>query len=164
MWPSLPLGHTMLLPHSIWRTWTEREQHIFPAGAVALPLGTHALHNYLCGHDVVWFIDNESAAACAIRGGSGLPEVEAAVQATHLLWLHLGCRVWIEWVDSNSNPADGLSRLGLEDPWTMAQGWRLEHPKVPPWHWDVELPNGIFQALWNDIGKARAMETLGAQV
>ena len=85
-------------------------------------------------------------------GGSNLPEVETAVQAAHLLWLHLGCRVWIEWVDTHSNPADGLSRQGLEDPWTMLQGWRLEHPRVPPWHQDVERPDGVFQALWKDIG------------
>ena len=152
-----PVGHTLLLPSAIWETWTHREQYIFPAEAVALPLGTWALHEHLRNRDVVWFIDNESAAACAIRGGSNLPEVETAVQAAHLLWLNLGCRVWIEWVDSISNPADGLSRLGLDDPWTKAQGWRLEHPRDPPWHRDADRPDGVLHALWNDMGRARAM-------
>ena len=103
----------------------------------------------------MWFIDNESAVACAIRGGSNLPEVETAIQVAHLLWLRLGCRVWIEWVDSKSNPADGLSRLGLEDPWTKAQGWRLEKPDDPPWHQDTSEPDGVFQALWKDIWEKR---------
>ena len=38
-----PVGHSMDLPPAIWATWTEREQYIFPAEAVALPLGTWAL-------------------------------------------------------------------------------------------------------------------------
>ena len=80
-------------------------------------MATWALHKHLRGRDVVWFIDNESAASCAIRGGSNLPEVETAIQVAHLLWLHLKTRVWFEWIDSLSNPSDGLSRLGLNDPW-----------------------------------------------
>ena len=135
-------------------TWAHRHQQIFPAEAVALPLASWALHAHLRGKDVVWFIDNESAAACAIRGGSSLPEVETAVQVAHLFWLRLVCRVWVEWIDSKSNPADGLSRLGLSDPWTKAQGWTLSEPCDPPWHPDTSLPDGVFQALWNDIGKS----------
>ena len=145
----------MDLPPAIWDTWTLREQYIFPAETVALPLGTWALYEHLLAQDVIWFIDNEAAASCAIRGSSNLPEVEAAVQAAHLLWLHLRCRVWIEWVDSDSNPADGLSRLGFQDPWTQRQGWRLAHPGVPPWHPDGHDPDSIFRALWENIGKAR---------
>ncbi|CAK0807283.1 unnamed protein product, partial [Prorocentrum cordatum] len=66
----------------------------------------------LRGRDVIWFVDNEAAAAAGIRGGSGETEVDIMMQAAHLLWMHLDCRVWIEWVDSASNPADGLSRDG----------------------------------------------------
>ena len=32
---------------------------------------------------------------------------------------------WFEWIDSDSNPADGLSRDGLLDQWTIQQGWEL---------------------------------------
>ena len=70
----------------------------------------------------------------------------------HLLWLHLQCRVWIEWVDSDSNPADGLSRWDSR-PWTPNQGWNLAHPGVPPWHPDGHKPDGIFRALWKNIGR-----------
>ena len=147
----------MVLPENIWETWSERKHQIYPAEAVVLLIATHALHQHLRNRDVIWFIDNEAAAAACIRGNSKLPEVEVAIQAAHLMWLHLGCRVWIEWIDSKSNPADGLSRLGLEDPWTRTQGWRLEHPGDPPWHRDADRPDGVFHALWNDIGKARAM-------
>ena len=39
--------------------------------------------------------------------------------------------VWVEYVESASNPADGLSRAGLEDPWTVAQGWQLREVDCP---------------------------------
>ena len=101
----------------------------------------------------MWFIDNEAAASCAIRGASSLPEVETAVQAAHLLWLHLGCRAGIEWIDSRSNPADGLSRAGLLHPWTRSQGWHLSSAQVPPWADDVTAPDALFQALWSNMGQ-----------
>ena len=150
---SRPLGQAMVLPQEIWDTWTHRHQQIFPAEAVVLTLATWSLHSHMRGRDIVWFIDNEAAASCAIRGCSGLPEVETAVQAAHLLWLHLGCRVWVEWVDSKSNPSDGLSRLGVADPWTVSQNWHLSKPCDPPWHEDVNHPDALFQALWNNIGQ-----------
>ena len=41
--------------------------------------------------------------------------------------------VWFEWIDSHSNPADGLSRLGLKDPWTLKQGWTLQEVSDTSW-------------------------------
>ena len=43
----------------------------------------------------------------------------------------MGCRAWFEWIDSKSNPSDGLSRDGLEDPWTIAQDWDLKEVVAP---------------------------------
>jgi hypothetical protein len=39
--------------------------------------------------------------------------------------------VWVEYVESASNPADGLSRAGLEDAWTKAQGWTFKEVPCP---------------------------------
>lgn len=39
--------------------------------------------------------------------------------------------MWFEWVDSQSNPSDGLSRLGLGDPWTTTQDWDLAEYHFP---------------------------------
>ena len=86
-----------------------------------------------------------------------MPEVETAVQVAHLLWLHLGSRVWIEWVDSASNPSDGLSRLGLQDPWTRMQDWALSAPDDSPWRENTSHPNDTFQALWSDIGECEGL-------
>ena len=42
-----------------------------------------------------------------------------------LLLIRYKIAIWFEWVDSNSNLADGLSRDGAEDPWTLDQHWEL---------------------------------------
>ena len=39
--------------------------------------------------------------------------------------------MWVAYVESASNPADGLSRAGLEDAWTKAQGWTLKEVLCP---------------------------------
>ena len=38
--------------------------------------------------------------------------------------VHLKAKVRFEWIDSESNPADGLSRAGLADEWTLRQPWQ----------------------------------------
>ena len=44
----------------------------------------------------------------------------------HMLSIHLNVRIWFEWIDSDSNPADGLSREGPDDAWTLQQAWQVE--------------------------------------
>ena len=83
------------------------------------------LQSVLSNRDILWFIDNEAAASSLFRGSSKEQDVHAIAQVSHLLYHHLQCRVWIEWVDSHSNPSDGLSRLCLLDPWTPGPGLGL---------------------------------------
>ena len=81
--------------------------------------------------DFVWFIDNVSAAMALIKGASAKADLSAITVAIHAVFARLRVRVWIECVDSASNPADGLSRDGLEDAWTPAQGWTLKEVPCP---------------------------------
>ena len=116
-----PVGQTLDLKEEVTRAWKQRTQQIFPAEAVALAIATWSLQKELRGADVTWFVDNEAAAAAAIRGASHEQDVATIVQVAHLLWLHLSTSVWIDWIDSASNPADGLSRAGLLDPRAQTQ-------------------------------------------
>ena len=113
-------------------------QQIFPAEALA-PLVAIAFHvERLRNRDVYIFIDNEAAVAAHIRCGTSAEDVQAMVHAFHWLVLKENIRVWIEWIDSESNPSDGLSRLGCEDPWTRQQGWRLQQV-------DAAFPDRLVQ-------------------
>ena len=104
---------------------------------------------------MICFIDTEAAAAAAIRGDSSQPDVQVIIQAAHLLWMRLGARMWLEWIDSDSNPADGLSRLGVADPWSSLQGWELREEKSPPWERVPGRPDVLAAELsrhWADGG------------
>ena len=111
---------------------------------MATVAATWSLARHIRGKDVIWFVENEGAAAAAIRGASTQGDVDHFVQVAHLLWMKLECRVWIEWIDSKSNPADGLSRLGLQDPWTQEQGWDFSEAPQPPWRSALGDPDEVL--------------------
>ena len=144
-----PQGRALVLPWSVVESWIPRRQQIFPAEAFAAYAALWHHREALAGQDLLLFVDNEAAASALIRGASSQDDVGAIVQAFHWLAAKIGCRVWIEWVDSESNPSDGLSHLGVEDPWTVSQDWELQEAVQPPW--DAQL----------SIHKMWAVRTLG---
>ena len=86
--------------------------------------------------DVIWFLDNEASVASLIRVSCAeLRNVMFSFWSNRPisnLQLHfLRIRLWVEWVDSDSNPSDGLSRLGICDPWTVAQSWNVQEYECP---------------------------------
>ena len=83
------------------------------------------------GRDLLWFVDNKAAAAALTRGSSCPSDVERIVQVASILMLKLGARLWVEWMNSASNPSDGLSRIGITDLWTVSQGWPLSVASLP---------------------------------
>ena len=123
--PFLPVGFCMKLPDSLVASWIPRRQQIFPAETAAIPIALAALQKWVGRRDVVVFCDNESAVSTLIRGASRAEDCAQLAELTHALLVQLSTRMCVEWVDSESNPADGLSRLGLSDPWTRAQGYSL---------------------------------------
>ena len=90
----------------------------------------------------MWFIDNESAVASLIKASSDQPDVHRIVQTSQAVLQALGARTWFEWIDTESNPSDGLSRDGLFDVWTQSQGWSLKDYSFPP-----ELLPDTFSSL-----------------
>ena len=75
----------------------------------------------LAGKDVIVFVDNDAACAVLIRGSTSQEDACDIAQALHWRLTAVGCRAWFEWVDSESNPSDGLSRDGEADEWTLKQ-------------------------------------------
>ena len=126
-----PVGGTMLIPDQVIATWTFRRSQIFP-GETICGLIVQLMHPDLFnGRDCLWFVDNEAAVSALIRGTCREADVHEIAQSSSLLTAALGARVWYEWIDSDSNPSDGLSRLGLKDPWTVTQPWAVEEFKTP---------------------------------
>ncbi len=118
-----PVGGSCLVPNAELATWKPRRQQIFPGEslcALLIPMLHRAL---LENQDILWFVDNCAAVAALIKCSSAEPDVHAIVQYSHLLLQQSSTRVWYEWIDSKSNVSDGLSRLGVCDPWTAKQNW-----------------------------------------
>ena len=88
------------------------------------------------------FVDNEAAVSTLIRGTSVAEDSALMAELLHALCLILGCRLWVEWIDSESNPSDGLSREGLDDRWTRRQGYS---PAALPGHHFPNPRDDIFQ-------------------
>ena len=61
------------------------------------------------------------------------------------------CRQHRYKIDSDSNPSDGLSRLGISDAWTLAQGWRLRELEPLTWS-ELSAVAGDTLGSFIDIG------------
>ena len=91
---------------------TERETQIIPLELMAAAGMLETYGEQLRGRDVLFFIDNQSVCCALVKGCSRSRDIQLLSTAWQLTLLKLGCRVWIEWVPSASNPADILSREG----------------------------------------------------
>jgi hypothetical protein len=112
---------------------TSRSQQIFPGEVLAAYAALKDNLETLRGRDVIFFIDNEAATSALIRGSTKEADVMSIVQAAHWELINYDIRAWFEWIDSDANPSDGLSRDGLDDEWTLRQNWNLEIASNPDW-------------------------------
>ena len=62
-----------------------------------------------------------------------MEDIDAVAALTTVQAAKLKSSLWYEWIDSDSNPADGLSRDGISDVWTTQQGWALHDLGSPDW-------------------------------
>ena len=140
---SPPLGVSCLVPSEVTDSWIERHQQIYPGETLCGLLVPWVHGDILAGRDLLWFVDNEAAVSSLIKGSSGQEDVHAIVQLAHLIFQKRQIRPWIEWIDSASNPSDGLSRLGIEDEWTRTQPWRLCELSFPVELYFVSRPTDL---------------------
>ena len=137
-------------PPRVLDAWRPRAQQIYPGETLAAVVVPKLCPDALRSMDVLWFIDNEAAAAALIRASTSELDVLGLVQQAHLQFAELHMRVWFEWVDSESNPSDGLSRDGLDDAWSASQPWLLESFEFPA----IFGPDELLAFLATPIGSA----------
>ena len=107
-----PSAAALDTPHSLVEALPHRKTQIIPLELMAAAGMLHTYGNMLRGRDVIFFIDNQSVCSALTKGCSRAWDIQIMATAWHLTTMKLGCRVWIEWVPSDSNPADILSRHG----------------------------------------------------
>ena len=129
-------------------------QQVFVAETLAVSATTIEHKESLRGRDVIWFVDNIGALQVLIKGNSAQFDAGNVCAAAHLLWASLGTRVWFEWVASDDNPSDGLSRKGLLDEWTLKQTpkWQIAEYTAPDWFSLSDLPIQQLMELFAEQG------------
>ena len=128
-------GGAAKVPDCVVACLQDRATQIMPLEALAI-LQCLLVYGLDCveGRDILLFCDNQAVCAAVAKGACSEPDTARIVTTCHLLWAKLACRVWIEYVPSNDNPSDGLSRAGIKDAWTSDQAWDLSEQPCLPWH------------------------------
>ena len=70
----------------------------------------------------LWFLDNVAAVMTLVRGRSSNSD---------LTQLALRAQGYWEYVQSKSNWADDISRLGIQDPWRKSHGFSIGLSSLP---------------------------------
>ena len=128
-----PVGYSFVVNESITSHLIQREQQITALEAFAPIAALETSPEIFANSESLWFVDNEGAVSSLIRGAAKVEDIDLVAALTTVQAASLKSQIWYEWIDSKSNPADGLSRDGVEDEWTMKQGWELHDLGSPNW-------------------------------
>ena len=146
-----PICSTFDVPDAVISTWRYRTTYIGQGELLAGPLALWLHADRLRGRDVTWYVDNISAASALIKGASPQADSSEMALVASLQAASLGTRLWFEWIQSDQNPSDPLSRLGLEDPNVRAKlnkgTWRAYQPSVP-WEEVLPKPSSLVKQRW----------------
>ena len=89
--------------------------------------------------DVIFFVDNTASLHALVKGSSRNEQIDRTVQLVHLWALEARCRLWFEFVPSEQNWADGISRNGLTDSFAAGRGLTPSIVPVQTEHWTTDL-------------------------
>ena len=146
-----PIGGSMSIGEDLLSQWQPRKQQVFVAETLVVMAATLLHQDILRGRDLIWFVDNIGALQVLIKGNSSQFDAGNVCAAAHLHWAATGTRSWFEWVASDDNPSDGLSRGGIHDAWTLAQSpsWEIQEYEAPAWFSLIDLPIAQLRELFN---------------
>ena len=110
---SRALQFTAIVPSEVKAKWLDRKTQIVPIEMVAPILSLFTFADRLFNADVLIFIDSEAVEGSLIKGYSSKEDLCALVSVFWDQVLNLTCRVFIDRVATDANPADWPSRNDL---------------------------------------------------
>ena len=105
-------GCALETPEYICNRLSTRQTQIIPLELLASAGVLNTFAADVAGRDVILFIDNQSVCCALTKGCSKSRDIQTLSTAWHALCMVLKGGVWIEWVPSDSKPADELLRHG----------------------------------------------------
>ena len=121
--------------------WIQKKNHMSQLELLAAPLALATWRQRLERRDILLFIDNEGACANLVKGFSSQADSSAIVGQFWLMACSLELNIYVDRVESKSNPSDGPSRLdcsfltSIGSRWTNPQADPLENPQIDPAQW-----------------------------
>jgi hypothetical protein len=104
----------------------------------------HHERSKLAGRRILWFLDNSSSLYAYAKGTSSNRFLEHTTQIFHLFTFFDKADIWFEFVASEQNWADGISRDLALDRWARDHGFSTRAVQVPKEYWNAELED-IFR-------------------
>ena len=125
-----PVQFTARVPERLKQRWLARRTQIIPVEMLAPILALETFSDRLFRADLLLFIDSEVVESALVKGYSSREDLCLLVSVFWDLVLQLQCKVFIDRVATDANPADHPSRDNLE---TGARaGWSTVEVLWPP--------------------------------
>ena len=134
------------IPRSVYDMFTPGEKKIAQLELIQIIYALVHCSSQFRGRRGVWYLDNTAALMVLIRGRSDSSDLERMAQIIHCLMFGLRCWFFFEWIESKSNWADAISRLGFQDPWYQGQGFSAAKAFFPSELWHLRLADLIHVA------------------
>jgi hypothetical protein len=106
-------------------------QPIARCECAVLPTALYSHAECFADRDVLWFVDNTVALAGIVKGTSKEPVNEKLIGRFWMAAFRLRARIWVEYIDSKGNWADGISRKFEHDEFVrehQVEVRDLQHP------------------------------------
>ena len=91
------------------------------------------------GRRILWLLDNSASLHALVKGTSTNQFLSRAVELFHMFCFWFQVDVWFEFVDSESNFSDGISRELQNDPFCSQLGIKPHECIVRTWMWEDPL-------------------------
>ena len=122
------------VPKVVLEIWAPTKQVICLVELAAVLTLLHHEHHHLAGTDLMLFVDNSAAVSAFVKGRSGSADLDRLAQQIHLISYEIDVRIWIEYIETDANWADGVSRRGPDCHWARKHGFQVRTVEVPQLH------------------------------
>ena len=126
-----PRAFTAVIPESIVLQFVPKSTHIGQAELFAALMGFASVPELYEGASIIHFVDNQSALCGLISCTSSKADSSCILGLYAVLLARCRARVWAEYVESEANVSDGVSREGLTDSMATSLGCTVETGTLP---------------------------------
>ena len=124
-------GKVVRVQDSWYNGWQQRETYIAQLELAMVLVALLVEAEKFRGRCGVWFIDNIAALHALCNGDSHQEDLNAMAEAIHAITFSHRCSIYYEWIESEANWADGVSRYGRHDDWLRRHNFEVHDCTAP---------------------------------